>query len=367
LPISASEVVSPAFQQAKRQLLQPFRFAQWMRLALVGVLAGEMSSGGCNFNYSVPSSHHPSQGSHALLNAPWPQFAQHPAMLAALFTFLFILLIVWMGFFMYVNSMMRFILFDSVVAGECHIRQGWVRRERPGLRLFVWQILFSLITFAALFILIAVPAACAWGMGWFTQPREHLLPLILSGIVLFFVLFVFVVVINVIHVMTKDFVVSQMALEDISALEGWRRLSSLLKKEKGGYAGYIGIKIVLAIAAGIGLGIITLIVVLILLVPIVGLGVIVMLSGVGVGVGLTWNFYTIALAVVAASIVIAVLMFVVALIYVPAIVFFSAYSIYFFAPRYPPLASLLWPQSAPPAPFIPGAPTPLQSPPTSPA
>jgi len=30
-------------------------------------------------------------------------------------------------------------------------------------------------------------------------------------------------------------------------------------------------------------------------------------------------------------------------------VFFPAYSIYFFAQRYPPLASLLWPQSPAPA------------------
>jgi hypothetical protein len=34
---------------------------------------------------------------------------------------------------------------------------------------------------------------------------------------------------------------------------------------------------------------------------------------------------------------------------VPVIVFFPAYSIYFFAQRYSPLASLLWPQSPAPA------------------
>jgi hypothetical protein len=38
------------------------------------------------------------------------------------------------------------------------------------------------------------------------------------------------------------------------------------------------------------------------------------------------------------------------LISVPVIVFFPAYSIYFFAQRYPPLASLLWPQPPPVAP-----------------
>ena len=37
---------------------------------------------------------------------------------------------------MYVNSVMRFVLFDSVVAKECHIGQSWIRRQGPGRRLF---------------------------------------------------------------------------------------------------------------------------------------------------------------------------------------------------------------------------------------
>ena len=60
--------------------------------------------------------------------------------------------------------------------------------------------------------------------------------------------------------------------------------------------------------------------------------------------GWTWNPYTITLAVVAGCIALAVLIFVAALISVPVIVFFPAYSIYFFAPRYSQLAALLWPE-----------------------
>src|SRR5205807_7198165 len=52
VPFSAIDAISPAFEHTKRQLTQPFRFGQWIRLALVGLLAGELSSGGgCN----VPS------------------------------------------------------------------------------------------------------------------------------------------------------------------------------------------------------------------------------------------------------------------------------------------------------------------------
>ena len=43
----------------------------------------------------------------------------------------------------------------------------------------------------------------------------------------------------------------QMALEEISAFEGWSRLLKMVRGEKGGYAGYAGMKLLLAIGAGI--------------------------------------------------------------------------------------------------------------------
>jgi hypothetical protein len=268
--------------------------------------------------------------------------------------------------FIYINSVMRFILFDSIVAKECHIRQGWLRRRHHGLRFFVWQILLMLVTFAAFVLLIGIPLAFAWVVGWFDHPSEHLLPLVLGGILLILVFLALVLVLAVVHVMTKDFVVPQMALEDISAMEGWRRLWMWLKAEKGGYAGYIAMKIGLAIAAGIAIAIITVIVFLVLLIPVGGVGVVALLAG--KAAGLTWDVCTITLAVVVGCIVMAVLIFVFAMISVPSIVFFPAYSIYFLAARYPVLAALLWPPptdsiapAAPPpeAPPFPPTPAPL--------
>lgn len=252
--------------------------------------------------------------------------------------------------FTYIASMMRFILFDSIIAKECHIRKGWARRKGPGLRLFCWQIVFGLASLAALLIVIGIPVTCAWAGGWFAQPRDHVLGLVLGGIILLVVVLILAAFLGVIHVMTKDFVVPQMALEDISAVEGWRRLWLWLKAEKGGYAGYIGMKIVLAIGAAILVFIVDLIAMLVLLIPFGGFGVAAVLGG--KAAGWTWNFYTIALAVVLGCIALVILIFVFALISVPVIVFFPAYSIYFFAQRYPPLAALLWPQS--PAPVVTG-------------
>jgi hypothetical protein len=352
LPISAIDAISPAFDHTKQQLFKPFHAAQWAKLALVGFLAGELSSGGCNGgSFQMPTR---SSGGHRLIDLALPNV--NPALFAALIALLIVLGIVFWILFLYVNSVMRFVLFDSIVAKRCEIRPSWARRHGVGLRYFVWQILFLLTMGVGVTVLVGIPAALALAMGWLQAPKQHMIPLILGGMLLFFVVMGFILLSLVVHVFTKDFVVPEMALENVSAIEGWRRLLPMLKAEKGSYAGYIGMKIVMSLGAAVVVGIVTFIVLLIFLIPVGGFGVIAVMAG--KTAGLTWNLYTITLAVVMGCVVLAVLLYIVSLISVPAIVFFPAYSIYFFASRYPALDTLLRPPP-PMAPPIPPLHTPL--------
>ncbi len=356
MPISAVDAISPAFQHTKQQLIQPFRASQWARLALVGFLAGELSSGGgCNgANFQIPTR---TGGAQRFLDLG--PSAANPVLYAALIAVLIVAGLVLWVLFIYLNSVMRFILFDSIIAKACHIRKGWNRRQGPGFRYFVWQLLLMLAALVGLTILLGIPAAFAFAVGWLKEPSQHILPLVLGGIVLFFLLFAFVVLLVVVHVMTKDFVVPQMALENLGAMEGWRRLLPMLKSEKGGYAGYLGMKIVMALGAAVIVGIVAAIVTLVMLIPVGGLSVVAVLAG--KTAGLTWNLYTITLAIVVGCILLVIILYTVSLVSVPAIVFFPAYSIYFFASRYPALDALVHPAPPPPPapPEPPAMPPPL--------
>ncbi|HEV3512021.1 MAG TPA: hypothetical protein VGS05_09985 [Candidatus Sulfotelmatobacter sp.] len=355
MPISATETIGLAFQHTKRQLIQPFRFGQWLRLAVVGLLAGEAGSSG-SFNF--PSSFNPlhRSPSHHLLGQAFPNI--DPAILGALIAVLVVTGIIFGIVMLYVSSVMRFILFDSVLTRECHIRAGWSRRQMPGWNYFLWQLGFTFLSFAGAVLLFGVPAAFAWAMGWFSQPREHLAPLIVGGILLFFVALVFFIAVAVIHVLTKDFVVPQMALEGIGPIEGWRRLLRMIQADLTAYAGYVGMKIVLAIGAGIVVGIATIVLAVVLAIPTVAVAIAAVFTG--KSAGLTWNVFTITAAVIAGCILFATFMFLIALLSVPLIVFFPAYAIYFFAARYRPLSLELYPSAANPAP-------PPQEPPLFPA
>jgi hypothetical protein len=351
LPISAGDSISLAIEHTRQQLFQPFRIAQWTKLAFVGLLAGELGANGCNRSSFTPPGH-PGGVPHSGIPGA---FGIDPALLAALAALLTAVIIAALAFgiiMMYVSSVMRFVLFDSIVARQCNIRWSWNRRLAPGWRYFVWKLLYIFLSLGCLAVIIGIPAAVAFSQGWFKQPKEHMGALFLGGFLLFLVLFVFAVIAAVVLVLTKDFVIPQMALENIDAIEGWSRLWRMMQPDKGAYAGYIAMKIVLAIVVGLLIGIATIVLGLIFVVPTIGVALLAVITG--HAAGLTWNAHTIVLAALVGGIVLAAFLYLVSLISVPAIVFFPAYSMYFFGGRYPRLAAVLYPASPAPNPS-PGA------------
>lgn len=335
MPISAADTINLAFQHTKQQLFQPFRFWQWTRLAIVGLLAGELGSGGGNFNPAHYSPGHTYGGGFPHINF---------ALLVPFITIFAVAGIFFIIIMAYISSVMRFVLFDSVLTKKCRIRAGWFGRQEPGGKYFLWHIGFAFFAFMGFVFLFGLPAAFAFGMGWFNPPSAHIPQLAVAGVFVLVLFFVYVVGIALVHVFTKDFVVPQMALEGIGAVEGWRRLLPLLKAEQKEYAIYILLKIVLSVAAAILIGLITLILALIIGIPVFGIVATAVIAA--KSAGYTWNVFTITAAVVAGCVLLLLFFYLVSLISVPALVFFPAYSIYFFAGRYRPLSLALYPSAS---------------------
>ncbi len=360
--LSAIDAISITLEHTKQQLFRPFRWGQWLRLALLGLMTGELSSGGgCNTGGSFPNSfptNHPPQGGGGdqFLATPNfdPQMMAHMALIVGVALLVFcVLALVWM----YVGSVYRFILIESIITKNVSLRAGWHKWHATGRRFFLWRLVYQFAVGMFAVILIGIPVGIAAMLGWFKDTHAHMLPLVLGGILLFFLLLLFVLAAAVGGLLGKDFMAPIMALENLDFADSWSRLFAMMKNEKGSYAGYVGMKIVLAIAAGIIFGILIFIAVLVVLLPVGGLGVLAVVAG--KTAGLTWNPLTITLAVVIGTIVFAVIMFLSSMLSVPVTVYFPAYSIYFFAARYPKLSAWLYP--APPAPVVP--PPPVVEPP----
>lgn len=263
-----------------------------------------------------------------------------------------VLMLVWI----YVSSICRFILFESVLRKNCDsLSAGWSRWQSPGMSYFWWQLGLSIVGLgvaAVLFIPLLLPVLATLknhqqpGPGW-----------ILAFLPMIFVFTVFGLVMLLIAVLAKDFVVPLMAVDGVGVMEGWRRLLAMMKAEKGSYAGYVGMKIVLAIGASILFGILSSIAAIFVILPLAIVGAIAFIVGKGAGLG--WNAFTITAAIVAGTIVLAIVLYVIALVCVPLAVFFPAYGMYFLAERFPALQARLYPPPPPVAPSRPPEPPPL--------
>ena len=342
--LSAIDAISPAFDRTRRQLFRPFRFAFWARMGLVALATGEFysSSSWSGLRFTLPSSRR--NTGYVLLDLVrphWEYLKRYLPWIILAGLLMLVAIVLWV----YISSVFRFILFESVLTDRCAIKAQWRQWRSQGTRFFLWRICLGLGIAVALGLLAGAGALALVTTGALKNPRQHIALLVLGGLAAFIVLACFIILVALIALFARDFVVPAMALENVGIIDGWRRVIALLSADKKGYVGYVLMKIVLVVGCTILFGILTLIAVLLLLIPI-------SIAGAGVyffakSAGLLTSFPAIAVGVVLAALVLAFIFYVSALISAPAMMFFQAYMIHFLGSRYPALGDRI---SAPPAP-----------------
>lgn len=347
-PLSAIEAVTPAIERTKQQLFKPFRFWYWARLAFIVFVTWDFSGGGGGGNLNIPSiplGEGKKKQDFSFLAAPdlsWGRISEYlPWIILGVGILLGLILVI-----MFIACVFRFVLFDSVLRNQCQIRAGWKRFQEQGFSYFLWSVCLGFSVLLANLVLIGGPVLGAWQMGIFDQPRDHLLLLILGGMALLFLMISLLVTGAIIGVLAKDFAIPVMALENVGVLVAWRRIKPMLAGEKLSFAGYIGMKIVLALGTGILFGLITLVAMLLLMIPLGILGVGVYLLG--IALHLEWNLLTITITVLLGAVAVHIILAVMAFISVPPLVFFQSYVLHFLGSRYPRLGEIVFPPPPPP-------------------
>lgn len=365
--LSAPEALSPAFARTKRMLFQPFRFGFWSRLAVVALITGEAGGGGG----SAPNLSGMRSGggdkwraaARFFAEPDWQQIQPYLGWIVVGFVALIGVVLLWI----YSDCVFRFVLLDAVMTGQCRLREGWRKWRDNGRDYFVWVLGFGFCSLLLLGIVAGIPIWLAWRAGWLQKGENHLGALIGGGLLLGLVILGLIIALAVVDLFARDFLIPVMALDDVDAVEGWHRLLAIVGAEKGAYALYVIMKIVLAMGAAVAFTIINLIVILVLLIP---LGLVALIGYfAGQGLGVNWDNISVDLILAAlALLAFAGVLYVVGFVYTPGLVFFQSYTLEFFAARYGPLRMRMFAAapagSPPPAPIMP--PTPAIPPPLIP-
>lgn len=340
--LSSIDAINPAFERLTTMLFRPFRLKTWLEMGFIGWLAGVASTGGSNFNYQVPSvpvkegSRIPGEFDRVLHSL----FNEHLWVIVVLAALGVAVLLV----FIYLFCRFRFILFDAVLSGNPGIARGWNRYSGPAHRYLGFWLLYLLISSTVLFLIVGLPLWRAYKAGVFQGPDSFtavfrvLAPVLLGALA-------FAVVSAIISSLANDFMVPQLALDDMRIEAAWANLSRMISAEPGAFAAYLGMKLLLSIAAGILTAVALVFALLVVLIP----GVLATLLVVAIvkAMGNAGLIFGVLMAGVGILALISVGVILSLMVVAPTAVFFTAYSLQFFGGRYPKLGEQLWLQPAP--------------------
>jgi hypothetical protein len=233
MSIRFMEPLGRAWDRMKTALFKPFDLHKWFVFGFNAFLAGVMdaSNGGSggragkegNFGEFI---HFP--------QTAWSWLTNHPIWaVAILFGIIVgiavIVVLTWAG------SRGVFMFLDNVVHDRVEIARPWREYRKEGNSLFVWRLLFGLVTFAAVgavFALFFVKGAEIYDRG--IGPEWPVL--LIAGLAL--AALAAALVLGYIVLFLKDFVAALMFKNRISCVEAWRVFLPLLGRYPFHFVGY---------------------------------------------------------------------------------------------------------------------------------
>jgi hypothetical protein len=237
---SASQAISPAIDRTKRYLFHPFEWSTYLKLAAVACITEGFSS---NFNFS--SNHRFSTTSSA--STPFNLSSEVIALIV-----IGILICIVIGIFLfYLITRLRFAFFHCLAHETKEIRPAWRLYRAQAMRFFKANLVVGLI-FLCVLVLVALPFVVSFYRLYRSSQSGG--PFDVAGFLLLLLPFVGIIlclclVAYVMDTVLRDFILPHMALENLSFRQSWTAVKPRIAAEKGSFAFYLFLRLMLPILA----------------------------------------------------------------------------------------------------------------------
>jgi MFS family permease len=225
--ISFSDPLSRAWKRMKSTLFQPFDISKWFTLGFAAFLATLMSGiGGSGGGYNLDKSYKEADWQDFL---EWPAIAWqwligHPVWFTLIILGVFFLIAV-MIILTWISSRGKFMFLYNVVNDKAEVVYPWNEYNREGNSLFIWRLIFGLISFFLVMVLMII--AFAVMLDVFTGDY-NLVSKILSIALVIIGFFVLIILISFISMLLNDFVVPIMYKYRINTNQAWLKFLPVL-------------------------------------------------------------------------------------------------------------------------------------------
>ncbi|MBN2019063.1 MAG: hypothetical protein JW749_02425 [Sedimentisphaerales bacterium] len=246
--VSVIDPIEPAIERVRTMLFRPFDLSKWFIIGFCAWLAHlGRGSGGQGFNFQFPGGEHRWDSGKTDLTAvkeaiaPYLLLVIAGAAILVLLSFIIALVLCWLrsrGLFMFVHC---------IAGNKAEVVVPWKNYSRHGNSLFLFKIVFVLISLLCLALPIAILVVAIIIIA-----KAELIAAGVMGIIGAVCLIVIIsIIVGLVIKFVDDFVVPIMALHTASTLAGCKIFLSLMSCNKARMALYILFQFIISMAIGI--------------------------------------------------------------------------------------------------------------------
>jgi len=325
------EALSRALRDTLRLLFRPFHGPRWIKLTVACLFLGGGTTTAA-FQWSLRSLPGDLPLSDALLRA-FEYITRSPWLTLLTITLGLCAGLAWL----YLRSVFRFVLVDSIVREDVPLGASWAGQRPLGQSYFFWLV-GMLATLGVGLSGVAI-AAYPYLQAPASPATPSLFPSLLLGALLASIV-VAGLMVALLVLITDDLVVPLMYAERISLARAWRQMAGAMRAEPATFAAYL----LLRLAVGIGIAVAVLFflfpVILTLLSAAIVAAALVVLILHAFGLAWVWSASTTLLAVAAILLLSVMLLILLSAVGMPGQVLLQDFGIHFIASRFPSLEAL---------------------------
>ena len=251
--ISVIEPIGAAIEKTKEILFQPFDIGKWFTLgfcAFLATLGDGGGGGGGNYNFGNQS-----YGNQSLDFQEGFQNIKHgvldnlPVVLTISVVVILVILVLTF-LFMWLKSRGQFMFLHGVANNVGEVAVPWHRYAERANSLFLFRIVLWLAG-TILSLILIVPLVFIFIALAKSDFKIFAAAGVVPAIFLIFGFVILCIVFTAINVLTKDFVVPIMYLQNCTVTEGWKRFWGLCRCHKNTFLLFLLFLIVVSIALGV--------------------------------------------------------------------------------------------------------------------
>ncbi len=233
MTIRFMEPLGRAWNRMKQALFRPFDLHKWFVVGFNAFLCGLMDATNGSGGGRVQKDGH-FRGVVDFPRTAWHWLMDHPGLAIAIL-FAVVVAIVVIVVLTWVSSRGVFMFIDNVARNTAEIAKPWRDYRKEGDSLFVWRLVFGIMTFIAFGGLVAwffIQGRFLYDSGFDRAvPVGLIVGLAFLGLVLAFV-------IGYVVLFLKDFVAALMYKHRITAVAGWRMFLGVFRQYPFHFLGY---------------------------------------------------------------------------------------------------------------------------------